>query len=66
MPSLDDIPDDLLNPEEPELFLVWLLALPLNLQGKQALANKWTSLTGALISPLFWRAMKMEDRRRNG
>ncbi len=66
MPSLANIPDDLLNPAEPELFIVWTTALPGDISVKRELIHLSEAQTGARIPERLRRAVEMEDRRRNG
>ena len=66
MPSLADIPDDLLNPEEPDLFFVWVLTQPGDIHMRRELLHLYESQTGAKIPPRLRHALDQEDRRRNG
>ncbi len=66
MPSLADIPDQLLDPEEPEQLVLWAMTLPGTVIIKMQLMSLYERQTGARIPGRLWRALHREERRHNG
>lgn len=59
MPSLADIPDNLLSSDLTEQFIDWLTTLPLEYNHLRELANIWRQSTRSTLTADQWKRIEL-------
>jgi hypothetical protein len=66
MPSITDIPLNLLDPAMAFEFAAWLGSLPLDQPTTRALVKLWKAYTGANFTPAHWQHLRNTQARHHG
>jgi len=61
MPSLADIPEDLLNKDQRIQFLAWLNSMPLPPDTRKELAQIWSEFTGEHLTKEEYKTLMPPD-----